>query len=152
MSDSKNAKKIRKLAKGDPCAHAILGWLSTYTNWIDEITVSYAEKNTLSWARENMDTLPTINRSEIIRVMRVLEEYSVGQFWVGRRGAESRFEFWAHRGQLGKAGMGEVLTLEIEEDAEELIQEDLLEMHRRLIAHALNKPLSAIRIKVREDS
>lgn len=151
MSDSKNAKKIRKLAKSDPCVHAFLGWLSTYTNWIDEITVLSAEKNTLSWARENMDTLPTINRSEIIRVMRALEEYSVGQFWVGRRGAESRFEFWVHRGQLGKAGTGEVQTLEIEEDAEELIQDDLLEMHRRLIAHALEKPLSAIRIKVRED-
>ncbi len=47
--------------------------------------------------------------------------------------------------------MGEVKSLEIEEDAEELAQDDLLEMHRRLIAHALEKPLSAIRIKIRED-
>lgn len=152
MSGSKNAKKIRNLVKSDQVAHAFLGWLSTYSNWIDELPVAAVEKGATKWAKENMDAPPVVSRSEIIRIMRILEEYAVGQFWVGRRGAESRFEFWVHRGQLGKAGMGEVKSLEIEEDAEELAQDDLLEMHRRLIAHALEKPLSAIRIKVREGS
>ncbi|PIE15893.1 MAG: hypothetical protein CSA70_00005 [Rhodobacterales bacterium] len=151
MQGSKTAKKIRNLVKSDQVAHAFLGWLSTYSNWIDELSVSAAVKATIKWAKKNMDAPPVVNRSEIIRVMKTLEECAVGQFWVGRRGAESRFEFWVHRGQLGKAGMGEVKSLEIEEDAEELAQDDLLEMHRRLIAHALEKPLSAIRIKIRED-
>lgn len=150
MSDSKKAKAIKKFAGRDPHAYAFLGWLATYTNWVDEMPVLYALKKASVWARENMDDAPSITRSGIVRVMRELEELEVGQFWVGRRGAESRFEFWVNRGQLGKAALGEVNTLKVEEDAESLDQEELIELHRQLIANALKTPLSSIRIKVKE--
>ncbi|WP_055682583.1 hypothetical protein [Jannaschia rubra] len=46
----------------------------------------------------------------------------------------------------------EVETIAIDEDALDISEEDLIESHRMLIAHALGRPVSAVKIKVKPEA
>jgi hypothetical protein len=143
-------KKLRKMAENDPLAEVFFGWLASYSNAAAETSVTSAEKKVSEWVKNNQKNGTSLVRGDIIRIMKTLDELEVGRFWNGRRGADSRFEFWVHRGNLGKAALGQIDNLEIEEDVDEIEEDEIIEIHRRLIAHALDKPLSAVRIKIKE--
>lgn len=151
MASSSTEKKLRALFKEDPQAAAFFSWIATYTNAASEMSVTLTEKKVSQWAAENWHDDLTVTRRDIIRVMKALENLGVGQFWNGRRGADSRFEFLAHRADIGQVAMGKMKTLKIEEDVEDIHPDELIEMHRRLIAQALETTVSSVRIKIQED-
>lgn len=134
----------------DDTAHAFLGWLSEYTRNAENAHVELAERGATKWGRENIDEEMIVSRQDVISVMKSLDELKLGRFIVGRRGAESRFEFWTSRVQLGQAAMGQIDRIDIDEEIVELEEEDVIEAHRMLIANALGKPISAVRIKIKE--
>ena len=115
MSVSKEIKKLRRMLKDSSVAHAIFGWLSEYQRNTESMMVDKAEYSARVWARENFDHEVEVTRSEVISIMRELEELQLGRFIVGRRGAESRFEFWTSRVQIGQAAMGQIDEINIEE-------------------------------------
>tara|TARA_R110000850_G_scaffold267110_1_gene397987 strand:- start:1210 stop:1668 length:459 start_codon:yes stop_codon:yes gene_type:complete len=149
MSVSKEIKKLRRMLKDSSVAHAIFGWLSEYQRNTESMMVDKAEYSARVWARENFDHEVEVTRSEVISIMRELEELQLGRFIVGRRGAESRFEFWTSRVQIGQAAMGQIDEINIEEDPVVLEEHEVLEAHKMLIAHALEVPVGSIRIKIK---
>ncbi len=149
MSVSKEIKKLRRMLKDSSVAHAIFGWLSEYQRNTESMMVDKAEYSARVWARENFDHEVEVTRSEVISVMRELEELQLGRFIVGRRGAESRFEFWTSRVQIGQAAMGQIDEINIEEDPVVLEEHEVLEAHKMLIAHALEVPVGSVRIKIK---
>lgn len=150
MSVSKEIKKLRRMLKDSSVAHAIFGWLSEYQRNTESMMVDKAEYSARVWARENFDHEVEVTRSEVISIMRELEELQLGRFIVGRRGAESRFEFWTSRVQIGQAAMGQIDEINIEEDPVVLEEHEVLEAHKMLIAHALEVPVGSVRIKIKE--
>lgn len=149
MSVSKEIKKLRRMLKDSSVAHAIFGWLSEYQRNTESMMVDKAEYSARVWARENFDHEVEVTRSEVISIMRELEELQLGRFIVGRRGAESRFEFWTSRVQIGQAAMGQIDEINIEEDPVVLEEHEVLEAHKMLIAHALEVPVGSVRIKIK---
>jgi len=149
MSVSKEIKKLRRMLKDSSVAHAIFGWLSEYQRNTESMMVDKAEYSARLWARENFDHEVEVTRSEVISIMRELEELQLGRFIVGRRGAESRFEFWTSRVQIGQAAMGQIDEINIEEDPVVLEEHEVLEAHKMLIAHALEVPVGSVRIKIK---
>lgn len=133
----------------DDTTHAFLGWLSEYTRNAENAHVELAERGATKWGRENIDEEMIVSRQDVISVMKSLDELKLGRFIVGRRGAESRFEFWTSRVQIGQAAMGQIDRIDIDEEIVELEEEDVIEAHRMLIANALGKPISAVRIKIK---
>lgn len=83
-------------------------------------------------------------------IMRVLDEMGLGRFIVGRRGAESRFEFWTPRCQIGQVALGLSNSLDVYVAPVALSQDDLLASHRLLIASALNIPASGVQIRIKD--
>ena len=75
---------------------------------------------------------------------------NLGRFIVGRRGADTRFEFWTSRVQIGQAAMGAIDRITIEEEPVELDESEIVEAHRLLLAHALGKSISAVRVRIKE--
>ncbi|PTX35453.1 hypothetical protein [Allosediminivita pacifica] len=134
----------------DDTTHAFLGWLSEYTRNAENAQVELAERGATKWGRENINEEMIVSRQDVISVMKSLDELKLGRFIVGRRGAESRFEFWTSRVQIGQAAMGQIDRIDIDEEIVELEEEDVIEAHRMLIANALGKPISAVRIKIKE--
>jgi|GEM_PF-5333168 hypothetical protein len=149
MSVSKEIKKLRRMLKDSSVAHAIFGWLSEYQRSTESMMVDKAEYSARVWARENFDHEVEVTRSEVISIMRELEELQLGRFIVGRRGAESRFEFWTSRVQIGQAAMGQIDEINIEEDPVVLEEHEVLEAHKMLIAHTLEVPVGSVRIKIK---
>lgn len=149
MSVSKEIKQLRRMRKDSSVAHAIFGWLSDYQRNTESMMVDKAEYSARVWARENFDHEVEVTRSEVISIMRELEELQLGRFIVGRRGAESRFEFWTSRVQIGQAAMGQIDEINIEEDPVVLEEHEVLEAHKMLIAHALEVPVGSVRIKIK---
>jgi hypothetical protein len=152
MSDQNQREVIRQLRAmaRDQTAKAFFGWLSEYRRNAESSTVELAEREATRWGRENLDGEMLVGRSEVIILMRRLEELQLGRFIVGRRGAHSRFEFWSSRVQIGQAAMGMMNRIDIEEEAVELDRDELIEAHRMLIASALELPVNAITIRVRD--
>ena len=142
--------ELRRMVSEDDTMHAFLGWLSEYTRNTENAHVELAERNATKWARENIDAEMLVSRQDVIFIMKRLDELKLGRFIVGRRGAESRFEFWTSRVQIGQAAMGKIDRIDIDEEIVELDEEDVIEAHRMLIANALGKPISAVRIKIKE--
>lgn len=151
MSNNKVVKQLQKMAKKDPQAKVFFEWLASYSNDRIETSVDYALTKITEWVKNNLQNEPLVLRGDIIRIMKSLDELEVGQFFNGRRGALSRFEFWAHRAEVGKVAIGETNELIIEEDNEEIDEDEIIEIHRRLIAYALDKPASTVRIKIKGD-
>lgn len=150
MAQGKNAvRQLRKMIK-EPASRAFLGWLSEYSRNADNSAVDLAQREATRWGRDNIDPQMVVSRSEVISVMRQLEELQLGRFIVGRRGAESRFEFWSSRVQIGQAAMGVIEEIDIEEEPVSLEENEIIEAHRMLLANSLDKPISAIKIKIRE--
>tara|TARA_R110002074_G_scaffold375888_1_gene552669 strand:+ start:172 stop:624 length:453 start_codon:yes stop_codon:yes gene_type:complete len=149
--DSKSAvKELRRMLARDDAMHAFLGWLSEYTRNAENASVELAEREATKWGRGNIDEAMIVSRQDVISIMKSLDELKLGRFIVGRRGAESRFEFWTSRVQIGQAAMGQIDRIDIDEDVVTLEEEDVLEAHRMLIANALGKSISAVRIKIKE--
>lgn len=145
-------KGLRTLAESSPEAGVVLGWLSSYTNHAVEITVSHAVNSAGKWVRDHSDAgiqMEQPDRSGVIRTMKELEDLGLGRFWTGRRGAESRFEFYYNRGQIGKAARGLSDDLVVEEEPLELEEEEIIDLHRQLVASAVGKPISSVKIKVK---
>lgn len=142
-------KELRRMVSEDDTTHAFLGWLSEYTRNAENAHVELAERGATKWGRENIDEEMIVSRQDVISVMKSLDELKLGRFIVGRRGAESRFEFWTSRVQIGQAAMGQIDRIDIDEEIVELEEEDVIEAHRMLIANALGKPISAVRIKIK---
>lgn len=134
----------------DDTMHAFCGWLSEYTRNAENAHVELAERGATKWGRENIDEEMIVSRQDVISIMKSLDELKLGRFIVGRRGAESRFEFWTSRVQIGQAAMEQIDRIDIDEEIVELEEEDVIEAHRMLIANALGKPISAVRIKIKE--
>ena len=65
--------------------------------------------------------LPDLTQSEIINVLKRLDEFGFGHFLVGRRGAASRFEWDVSLRSVGKAalGKGNVEPVSAEPDEED---------------------------------
>lgn len=143
------AKQLRALAR-EPSAKAFFGWLSGYVRNTESSTVEQAEREATRWGRVNVDKQLTVTRSEVIAIMRKLDELSLGRFIVGRRGSESRFEFWTSRSQIGQVALGFSDSLEVYEAPVELGSDELIETHRMLIANALGIPVGAVSIRLRE--
>lgn len=144
-------KQLRALAH-EPAAHSFFGWISTYIRNTESSTVEQAEREAVRWGRENLDKEHTVSRSEIIAIMRKLDELSLGRFIVGRRGSGSRFEFWTPRSQVGQVALGLSDSLAIYEAPVELATDELIESHRMLLANALRVPVSAVAIRVKESA
>ena len=144
----KIVKSLRALCRDFPNAYAILGWFSQYERHAETMTVDLTERMSTTWSRDNMDEPVTLSRGDVIAVMRDLEEIGVGRFIVGRHNNPSRFEFAGNRSQIGKAAMGEVDQITIEEESEDIEEEELKSIHMSLIANALGLPLSAVKIKI----
>ena len=144
-------KQIREMAK-DPSGHAFFGWLSSYVRNTESSTVEQAERETTRWGRENIDKKMIVTRSEVISIMKSLDELQLGRFIVGRRGSESRFEFWTNRSQIGQAALGSTNSLEIYKAPVKLESDVLIESHRMLIANALDLPVSAVIIRLKESA
>ena len=64
---------------------------------------------------------PDVTRTEIIDILKKLDEFGLGHFLVGRRGAASRFEWDVTMQSVGKAALGEGV---IEDVSGELDDED----------------------------
>lgn len=150
MTPRQTLLALRKMVKEDTAAHAILGWFSDYENNRGSSVVDYVEREATRWARLNIDEDLVITRGEAIAVLRQLEELQLGRLILGRRGAQTRFEFWVGRVQIGQAAMGVIDTLNIEEAALELEEHEIIDAHRMLIANALGKPVTAVQIRVKE--
>ncbi|MCF3974925.1 hypothetical protein [Paracoccus salsus] len=151
MTNSKDVvKRLRQEVESDPAAHALFGWLSTYTRNVSISTVDQAEQAATRWGRENFDDDLIVSRAEVINIMRLLDDLQLGRFIVGRRGAESRFEFWSNRGQIGRAAMKLADEIDIDEEPVELEESEIIEAHRMLLANVLKRPLSQVRIKIKD--
>lgn len=142
-------KQLRGLAR-EPAANAFFGWLSGYVRNTESSSVGQAEREATRWGRDNLDKQFTVTRSEVIAIMRKLDELSLGRFIVGRRGAESRIEFWTSRSQIGQVALGQSDSLEVYEAPVELESDELLASHRMLIANALRIPIGAVSIRLRD--
>ena len=151
MSSSRRVvKKLRKLRERSDVAHAFLEWLATFERNIDHSTVNYVVDRVTRHARDEIDEGMTVSRAEIIAVMKELDALEVGRFVVGRRGAESRFEFWVHRGQIGKAAIGQIESIDLDEEPAALKAEEIVEAHRMLIANSLRTAVENVKITIRE--
>lgn len=62
-------------------------------------------------------------RREIVELFKRLEELELGAFVIGRRGAQSRFEWWVRLTDVGQAYAGEID--EIEPASQEDLQEEV---------------------------
>ncbi len=152
MTESKKtARSLQKLARESDAARAMLGWLSEGQRNTETTDVDVAEREGTKWGIANIDEEFVLQRSEVISVMRELQTLQLGKFITGRKGWESRFEWWSSRVQVGLAAMGKTDEVAITEDAPEISEEELIESHRLLIAHALDRPISAIKIKVKAE-
>lgn len=138
------------MVRDDQAAKAFFGWLSEYKRNAENVHVEFAERGATKWGRENLNDAMIVSRQDTIVIMKMLDELQLGRFIVGRRGAESRFEFWTSRVQIGQAAMGEIEHIDVDEEAVKLDEDEVLETHRMLIANALGKPISAVRIKIKE--
>lgn len=145
----KQIKHLKEMAK-EQTAHAFFGWLSGYVRNAESSTVEIAERESTRWGRENLDKKMLVSRGDIISIMRKLDELQLGRFIVGRRGSESRFEFWTSRSQIGQVALGLSDNLDIHEALVELGNDELIEYHRTLIASALGIPISGVIIRIRE--
>lgn len=153
MTESKStAKALRRLANENEAARAMLGWLSEGKRNTETTDVDVAEREGMKWGIANIEEEFMLTRADVIWVMRELQALQLGRFITGRKGWESRFEWWSNRVQVGLAAMGKVETIAIDEDALDISEEDLIESHRMLIAHALGRPVSAVKIKVKPEA
>lgn len=148
-NDREVIRQLRAMAR-DEAGRAFFGWLSEYRRNAESSTVELAEREATRWARDNIGGDILVDRSEVIALMRRLEDLQLGRFIVGRRGASSRFEFWSSRVQIGQAAMGQINRIDIEEEPVELERDDLLETHRMLIAAALELPITSVTIRIKE--
>lgn len=142
-------KQLKEMAK-EQTPHAFFGWLAGYVRNAESSTVEIAERESTRWGRENLDKKMLVSRGDIISIMRKLDELQLGRFIVGRRGSESRFEFWTSRSQIGQVALGLSDNLDIHEVPVELGSDELIESHRMLIASALRIPVSAVTIRIRD--
>lgn len=149
MSVSKEVKELRRMRKDSKVARAIFGWLSEYQKNTESMMVDKAANSARIWAGQKYVHEVSVTRSEVISIMRELEYLRLGRFIVGRRGSKSRFEFWTSRVQIGKAAMGQIDEINIEDDPVVLEDHEVLEAHKMLIAHALEVPVESIRIKIK---
>lgn len=147
---SKEVTNLRTMVKKSEAAHAFFGWLSEYTRNADNSSVELAEREATKWARKHINEDMVVTRQDAISVMKELDELQLGRFIVGRRGGETRFEFWASRVQIGQAAIGKTDRIDIEETSVDLNETEIIEAHRMLIASALGKPINAVRIKIKE--
>lgn len=150
MESKKVVQSLRHIAKDSASARAVFGWLSEYTNNVLSSSVEHFEQQSTRWGRLHLDDQMTVTRKEAIAIMKQLDELMLGRFIVGRRGSDTRFEFWTPRSHIGKAAMGEIERIDIHEEDVALENDEIIEMHRTLLANALELPVSAIRIKIKE--
>lgn len=150
MESKKVAAALRRMVAESDTARAIFGWLSEYTRNAANSPVELFERDATRWGREHLDAEMVVTRQNAIEVMKRLDELKLGRFIVGRRGADTRFEFWSSRVQIGQAAMGMVDRIDLDEEPVALEENEIIETHRLLLANALGKPISAVRVRIRE--
>ncbi|CUH78532.1 hypothetical protein [Tropicibacter naphthalenivorans] len=128
-------KALRKTKKEFSCAEDVFNLMKGYTNRIAETKVSRLEKECQA------------DRREIIGLLKRLEELELGRFWVGRRGQESRFEYWVHVKEIGQAALGEINEIDFGED--EWDEDEILGLHKQLIARSLGVDTEAVVLRIK---
>lgn len=143
-------RRLRAMVSESDCAKAFFLWNANYEKNTGVARVDQAIIGATQYGRQHIDGSFTAHRSDIIHAMKALDEMQLGRFIVGRRGQESRFEFWTPRSQIGRVALRLENNIDVYEIPVELALEEIVDLHRSLIASARNIPLSAVTIRVNE--
>lgn len=135
MHNSERIAGLRQIVETQPCAQPIFDWMSKRKNQLAEIEVQILERKFGE------------SRRTLIAFLRALENLELGHFWTGRHGYESRLELYSHINQIGQAALGMIDDIDTEED-DTLDEAEVIDLHRQLLAHALNRSISEIQITV----
>lgn len=137
MENSERVAALRKLPLEHEWSHPVFEWMSGSTNWKNKTDVGTLER------KFGQD------RRSLVSFLKSLEALGLGRFRVGRRGAESRFEYYVHVKEIGQAALGEIDTIDLDQEQDGVLEEeDVIALHRQLLAHALGRNVEAISITV----
>jgi hypothetical protein len=136
MTDNRIAK-LRHLYKKNATAKKVLDWFAMRLNNSGETSLDRCAQ------------VVGVDRTELIEVFKALEVCGVGKFIIGRRGANTRFE-WSvglvSAGQVAHGGPAEKLiswpVAEPEENDKENMTTTLMQRGRELRAHGVTITLS----------
>ena len=103
-SDKAAVEKLQQLYKKDRIARSVFDYLASYQRNRRVTRVDY-----LWWRLKSVD--PDISRSDIVRLLKQLEELGFGRYVPGRWSYPSRFEWTASLIEVGKAASGEEETV-----------------------------------------
>lgn len=135
MDNSERIAGLRQIVETQPCAQPIFDWMSKRKYQLAEIEVQTLERKFGE------------SRRTLIAFLRALEKLELGHFWTGRHGYESRLELYSHINQVGQAALGIIDDIDIEKDGT-LNEAEVIDLHRQLLAHALNRSIGEIKISV----
>jgi hypothetical protein len=114
LDEKKTTQPLRALYTNEPDFRRIFDYLASRSNNATETKV------------DRLSTVTGLSRSRIVEFMRKLERIGLGEFIVGRKGAQSRF-----RWQVGLISVGQVASTEsdqISTDAPEEVTEDEMDL------------------------
>lgn len=135
MNNDERIAGLLEIHKTHSCAPAIFEWMASRKNQLAEIQVRTLERKFNE------------SRRTLIAFLRELEKLELGLFVTGRHGHESRLELYTHITQIGQAALGQIDEIDVEEDST-LDEAEVIDLHRQLLAHALDRPISDIQITV----
>ena len=125
---------LRALIEEHTCAMEAFQWMAELKNRKSEITVTRLTRRT------------GCNRREGVAFLRALEGLDLGELTIGRRGHDTRLALGAHIADIGKAALGQIDRISL--DYGVIDTDEILAMHRQLIAHALECEVEDVRIIV----